>query len=282
METAFWSWQLIVAAVLNVVLQAFTIGAYAARLAGVQMRRIATSISLFNLVVMASRTANMFYSPMLGSISDKANALSQRGPIFHLIAVHQYDLQLRVIILAGTLGTILGAALLPTFLFLFRRGIGTFERLGSVPRSLLRLGNPGVIMDVGRSIQLPKPANWRRFRWSHVPVKLIVANVVVTSIYMVGVVASAYASLIDPHAARTAILSSGLVNGIATIAFSLIVDPTSAFITDQAVRGERPIEEVKSMVFYLCLSAIVGTILSQAILYPSAVFIGWGSGLINR
>lgn len=280
--TSFWSWQLVVAAVLNVVLQAFTIGAYAARLAGVQMLRIATSISLFNLIVTASRMANMFYAPMLGSISDKANKVAHLGPAYLPLAVHNYDLQLRLILIAGTVGTTLGALLLPTFLMLFRRGIGTFERLGSVPRALLRFGDIGVLFDVGRSVQPPRPSSWRRFKFSHVPGKLIVANVVVTAVYAVGVVAAAYASLLDPNAARTAILASGLVNGIATIAFSLIVDPTSAFITDQAARGERPVEEVKSLVFYLSLSAILGTVVSQLLLYPAAVFIGWGAGLINR
>ena len=47
-----------------------------------------------------------------------------------------------------------------------------------------------------------------------------------------------------------------------TIAFTLVVDPTSAYITDQAVRGERSMAEVKSMIFYLALTAIIGTLLS--------------------
>jgi len=224
----------------------------------------------------------MFYSPMLGSITDKANRLAHLGPAYVPLAEHHYDLQLRVIIFAGTIGTALGALMLPTFLLLFRRGIATFERLGSVPRALVRLGNIGVIMDIGRSIRVPNPRHWRRFRFEHVPLKLLVANVIVTAIYAVGVVAAAYASLLDPQSARTALLASGLVNGVATISFTLIVDPTSAFITDQAARGERPVEEVKSLVFYLSLSAIIGTLASQFILYPAALFIGWGASLINR
>jgi hypothetical protein len=267
---------------LNVVLQALTIGAYAARLAGVQTKRIATSISLFNLVVTASRLASLFYAPMLGSITDKASHLALRGGQYLLFAEHRYDLQLRVILLAGTVGTTLGAILLPTFLLLYRRGIGAFERMGSVPRALLRFADAGVLLDVGRSVQMPRIDGWRRFRLEHVPIKLLVANVIVTAVYSVGVVAAAYASLIDPHFARTALLASGLVNGVATIAFTLIVDPTSAFFTDQAVRGERSIEEIKSLVFYLAFSAIVGTLVGQLILYPAALFIGLGASLINR
>lgn len=276
----FWSWQLVFAVVLNLALQALTIGAYASRLAGVQTLRIATSISLFNLIVTASRLASLFYTPMLGAITDKANRLALHGQ--RDFALHQYDWQLRTIIFAGTIGTALGALMLPTFLLLFRRGIAAFERLGSVPRALLRFSDPGVILDVSRSIAGPLPRDWSRFRLSHVPFKLIVANLIVTAVYAVGVVAAAYASLIEPSIARTALLASGLVNGIATIAFTLIVDPTSAFMSDQAARGERPVEDIKSLVFYLSLSAIVGTLLSQAILYPAAVFISWGAALFNR
>jgi hypothetical protein len=110
---------------------------------------------------------------------------------------------------------------------------------------------------------------------------LLVGNVVVTGVYAIGVVASYYASLIQPEVARTALSASGLVNGIATISFALIVDPTSAFLVDQAAKGERPVEHVRSMVFYLALTAIVGTLLSQLILYPAAILIGDAAKIIN-
>ena len=77
----------------------------------------------------------------------------------------------------------------------------------------------------------------------------------------------------DVNVARTAIGLSGVVNGIGTVAFTLFVDPTSSIIIDQAVKGERPVEEVNAMVFYLSVTAIVGSLLSQLILWPAAVII---------
>ncbi|HMD02853.1 MAG TPA: DUF2837 family protein, partial [Candidatus Baltobacteraceae bacterium] len=71
----FWSVQLVLAMVLNGFLQAVQVGAYAARVAGVMSGRVGTSISLFNLFVTASRFANMFYAPMLGTLSDRAGLL---------------------------------------------------------------------------------------------------------------------------------------------------------------------------------------------------------------
>ncbi len=278
--TAFWSSQLVLALVLNCIVQAIQIGAYAARLAGVKSGRIGTSISLFNLFVTASRFANLIYAPMLGTISDRA-AHAMRDPLLRGAVDGQFSLQLRLIVLAGTLGTIVGALLLPTFTYLFLRGVSSFERLGSVPRAIARIGDPRVIGDVLRSMRPPPRNLLNRFRIHDVPAGLLVGNVVVTGIYAIGVVAAVYASVLDPSVARTATLLSGIVNGIATIAFALVVDPTSAYITDQAVKGERPVGDVKAMVFYLALTAIVGTLLSQLILYPAAVFIGTVAHLVN-
>jgi len=278
--TDFWSSQLVLALGLNLVVQTIQIGAYAARLAGVLSGRIATSISLFNLFVLVSRLANLAYAPMLGTISDRT-AHAARNPALAGAAIHQFDLQLRLIVLAGTFGTALGALLLPTFLLLFMRGIRAFERLGSVPRAMLRLLDPRVVLDILRSPRIPAFSSLARFSPRHIPAELLVGNVVVTGIYAIGVVASVYASILRPEVARTAVLLSGVVNGIATISFSLIVDPTSAYITDQAVKGERPLIEVKSMVLYLALTAIAGTLLSQLILYPAALFIGWVAHVVN-
>ena len=86
--------------------------------------------------------------------------------------------------------------------------------------------------------------------------------------------------MIRPEVARTALSASGLVNGFATIAFALVVDPTSALIVDKAVKGERTLHDVKTMVAYLGLTAVVGTLAAQLILWPAALFIGGAAHLL--
>jgi hypothetical protein len=168
----FWSPQLIAAIVLNVFLQAVQIGAYGARIAGVQTGRIGTSISLFNLFVTASRFANMFYAPMLGSISDLAGRIVTRHPALVPSEVTQFEWQMRAIVFAGTLGTLVGALMLPTFVHLFVRGVAAFERRGSIPRALARLGDPRVIGETLRTIRLPPFDFHVRFSLRNVPAKL--------------------------------------------------------------------------------------------------------------
>ncbi len=276
----FWSYQLVVAIVLNVLLNALQIGAYAARLAGVTTGRVGTSISLFNIVVTASRFANMFYAPMLGSISDAAGKLV-RVPGMRDGEVGQYEMQMRAIIGAATVGSLVGAILLPTFAYAFARGVGAFERRGSMPRAIGRLADARVIFAILRTLRFPPLGLFGRFALRDVPPKLLLGNILVTGIYAVGVVAAYLASVIRPDVARTALSASGLVNGVATIAFALVVDPTSAYIVDQAAKGEKSLHDVKTMVFYLGLTAVIGTLLSQLLLVPAAYVIGGAAHLIN-
>lgn len=266
---------------LNVVLNALQIGAYAARLAGVTTGRVGTSISLFNLFVTASRFANMFYAPMLGSISDAAGRLVLQTPGLADAEVSQYTWQMRAIILAATAGSLAGAALLPTFSYVFVRGVAAFERTGSLPHAIARALNPRVFGEIMGTLRFPPLDLFSRFSIRGVPAKLLVANVLVTGIYAAGVVASYLASVIQPDVSRTALSASGLVNGVATIAFTLIVDPTSALIVDKAVKGERTLHDVKTMVAYLGVTAVIGTLAAQLILWPAAIFIESSAHLIN-
>ena len=107
------------------------------------------------------------------------------------------------------------------------------------------------------------------------PRSLLFANTVLFAVYSVGVVGSYYASVIDLHSRTTASGLSGLVNGVGTIAFSLFIDPTTAFIVDQTVRKERPRTDVLAMIFWLVVTAFIGTLIAQLILFPAAEYIAW-------
>ncbi len=274
----FWSGPLEVALALNVVVTALQIGAYAGRIAGLRTGRIGTSISLFNFFTLASRLATLVVTPALGSLADTAaHYATCNGTIPAVFAW-----QLRAIVAAGTFGAVVGTLLLPTFIMLFMRGVGAFERRHSMLQAVLRLADPRVMLDVVRSVKAPPFADMRTFSPRALPKKLLVGNVVVTGVYAIGVVAAFYASVIDLNARTTAVGLSGLVNGIGTVAFSFFVDPTTAYITDQAVKGERSPEDVRTMVFWLSATAIVGWMLSQLILLPGAYLIAAGAHVFHR
>ncbi|TAM76098.1 DUF2837 family protein [bacterium] len=276
-------WQLWVALGLNLVVTAIQLGAYGARLAGVITGRVAISISLFNLFVTASRLANLVYTPMFASLSDHARCIMEHAPpADHAQALGAFDAQSRMILLSATFGALIGTALLPVFIHLYLRGISVYERLGSIPRALLRLADPAVLVRIARSARVPRLTMVRSLKPEAVPMKLLVSNVIVTAVYTAGVVAAYYAGVMRPAAAGTAFGLSGLINGIGTVAFTLVVDPTSSFIVDQAVKGERSVEDVKSMVLWLALTMVVGTLLSQLVLIPATDLIAYVAHLLTR
>lgn len=264
-------WQLVLAMGLNCVVQALAIAAYAARLAGARSGRVATAISLFNIFATSSRFAQMFYTPMLGALSDRA-AFTTLGA---------YEWQLRAIIFSGTAGAVVGTLAIPTFVMFYLRAIRSLERNGSVPKAALAMFRPATVAAVIGEVKFGVATRWSDLPFRRVPRDVLVLNVLVTAVYGAGIVAAAYASVLQPQAARTALLSSGLVNGFATIAYNIIVDPTSALITDRAVRGERSIDDVKALVTGLSLTAVLGLLLSQLLLVPAATLIEFGARLIS-
>lgn len=256
---------------LNCAVQALAIAAYAARLAGARSGRVATAISLFNIFATSSRFAQMLYTPMLGALSDRAAAVS----------LGVYQMQLRGIIIAGTVGAVLGTLAIPTFVMFYLRAIRSLERNGSIPKAALAMFRPATIAAVVGEVKFGVATRWRELSFKYVPKDILVLNVMVTAVYGVGIVAAAYASVLQPQAARTALLSSGLVNGFATIAYNIIVDPASALLTDRAVRGERTIDDVKALVTGLSITSVIGLIASQLILLPAASIIEAGAKVIS-
>jgi hypothetical protein len=278
-----FSGNLILAASLNLVTQAIQIGAYAARYAGVTTGRVATAISLFSLLVTASRLASLFMTPALGALADTTANPAIRDHLASVPpeALARFDAQLRIIVGAGSIGILLGAMLLPMFLKMFVRGIGAFERTHSIPRALMRLFDPRVMGDLLREVR-PRRIRWSDYPISAVPRKLLIANTVLFAVYAIGVVAAYDASVLDLDARTTASGLSGLVNGIGTVAFSLFVDPTTALIVDKTVQGERPRRDVASMICWLVVTAFIGTLLAQAILTPAAEYIAAGAHVFVR
>ena len=268
--------------VFNGIVQCVTVSAYASRLAGALSGRVATAISLFNLFVTVGRFASMIYTPVLGSLADKAGLYASAAAPHTAAAIGLFSWQLRAIVLAGTVGVAAGALLLPTFVMIYVRGIASFERRGSIPKALIRLFVPATALQTLRDARLASPWAIRRLSWRRVPKDILLLNTLVTSVYGIGVVSAALASVLDPHVARTALLSSGLINGVATIAYNFWVDPVSAFITDQSAKGERPMDDIRSLVGYLAITAMLGFLLSQLLLVPAAAIIERAASFITH
>lgn len=266
-SVGFWSWQLITALGLNCFVNCILIGAYAARLAGATSGRIATSMSFYNLVTMFSRLAAFVYTPMLGALSDHAARVADPA------TTAAFAWQLRAIVFAGAIGAAFGALLLPTFTVWFLRGIRSFERSGSLPKVALKMFVPRVTFSILTSFRTPDPETFAGLHLKYISPHLLAFNVLTTAVYAISMVAATYASVLDPTAARTALLSTGLINAVAMASFTFVVDPASAYMTDMVVRGERSVDDVRRLMIFLSLTTIVGMLAAQLLLVPAAHFV---------
>ena len=251
---------LIIAATLYMFAQALQMASGAARLAGVRMKRVATGLTLFNLFATTGRLLNLFYAPLLSSITDHARSTHDVGG---------FESSLRLVMIAATVGAALGGALIPWASRILARGIGAFERTGSLITALGRLASPSVFTWVFSEFRLPSMATFR-YHARSLPKSFLVWNVIVTAFWVAGPLSSLYASVIAPDVTATCIALSGLITGVATITLTLIVDPAAALITDQTALEHRPEADVKAMLLYLVLTGIIGTLLSQLLLTPAA------------
>jgi hypothetical protein len=235
-------------------------GTSAARLAGVRAQRVATGLTLFNLFATTSRLINLFYSLLLSSLTDHARLTHDRAG---------FDWDMRLIIAAATLGTFAGGALIPWTARIMRRGISAFERTGSLPGALARMANPAVMSWIWSEFRFPTAASLR-YSAKTLPKAALLWNTVVMAFWVAGPLAALYASVLAPAVTATCIAASGLITGVATVTLTLIVDPAAALITDQAAQGTRPEADLKAMLLYLVVTAAIGTLFAQLLLYPAA------------
>lgn len=238
---------------------------YSVRLNSVKTGQMALSFSLFNMIVLVSRTANMFQGPLIGKIIG--------------ISIAQ-DLdpanELRLVIFAATAGTLLGILLIPTFLKIFGSAVKRLELKGSIPSLVVEALQASNIKRIVKSAVPPSKSMLERLRYRQIPKRLLIYNTVVTGIYTIGVLSANYSALLVPEEERlAAAASSGLINGMASVLLTFFVDPKSAIITDQALRGVRPYGDVKALVILLIATKLIGTLLGQFFFLPAAKIIAW-------
>jgi hypothetical protein len=235
------------------------------RLAGVRTKSIATSLAFVNATLLVTRLSNMLQAPFLGGMVDSAIL---NGSVSALAS------NFRWVIFAAFIGNLCAAAMTPFSVSIFVKAIERFEVVGSVPRLILAAFHPRNAAAIARRLRLPKKETFMNLSLKGMPQTFLWLNLLMVSIYAIGVLSSLFAGAMVPEYRVTATQLSAIVNGLATILLTLMVDPTCAFITDQAVKGKRKESDVRAMVFYIILGRVAGTlIISQLLFLPAAEYI---------
>ncbi|MFE5318553.1 lipid II flippase Amj family protein [Paenibacillus sp. NPDC056579] len=259
-------------AVLTLVIHAVETLSYALRLAGVRTGKLAVALSLTGIVVLLSRTSNLVQGPMMGSVIDQA----KRDPSVSLEA------QMHVMIAGASLGTLLAIVLFPTAVRISAKMITRLEVTGSLPKLVRDSVSIRSLKYAGRQFKLPTWSMLSRLRVGGVPKRLMLLNMLITGIYTVGVLSALYASFLMPEYSIAASQSSGLVNGIATILMTMLVDPQIALLTDRAMNGQASMSSISKMYGWLMFSRFCGTWLAQLLLVPCTLLIQWLVPLVSQ
>src|SRR6202012_5181200 len=105
------------------------------------------------------------------------------------VSLGAYQWQLRFIVLAGTVGSVIGTLAIPTFVMLYMRAIRSLERNGSIPKAALAMFRPATLAAVVGEVKFGVATRWRELSFKNVPKDILVLNVLVTAVYGVGIVA---------------------------------------------------------------------------------------------
>jgi hypothetical protein len=238
--------------------------AYSVRIAGSRTRRIALSLSLFNILVLVSRTSNSFQAPLLAKRVEENIATG--------MLANTSDF--RWLLATASAATIAGAVLIPTFQRLFARYVDAFGRHRSVSRIAGRLFSIRAIAIVRGSAAVPQWSNIAGAgRGPHIPWTVVLLNAIGMAIWTVGVFAALYAAYLHPELRVTSSQLSSVVNGVATILMFVFIDPYLSMITDDVVDGRVSEAYFRRSIVWLTGSRLVGTMLAQVLLVPAAFWI---------
>ena len=286
--------RVLLVALLTVVIHLIGTLVYVARFSGVKTKRLATAFSIYQVIYLIAMTANMVQAPLLSLTVEQA---INTGQIYKQAYLNELEQNMRLIILAASGGTAVAGLLTPFFVFLFNRTIFLFERIGSLPALVLSLFAPSRFFKVLRELCMALaylgksysrrlsgyslPSSTVRFRRSFFPAKLFVINILVVGIWTTGVLSALYAGALTPAFRSTASLLSGIVNLIAVILDTFLVDPVTAMITDQTLQGTRQEREILHLTFWLISSRFLGTLFAQLLFLPATFLVRYATLMVS-
>ena len=238
--------------------------AYAARIAGIRTGHIATALTLFNLLVLVSRTSNSFQAPFLAKrielrlAADEVPALSD----FHWILG------------SAALATLVGAFLVPSAQRVLSRAVALLQRQRSLFRLVCHGIHPRRLLMLRRYVSIPATANLRAvisrggLSWGFLGL-----NALAVALWTVGVFAALYAGAIEPAFRVTCSNLSAIINGAATIIMFLLLDPHLSLLTDDVNHRRVTQGTFRAAVASLVGARFAGVLLAQLLFLPSAFLI---------
>ncbi|MDQ0392651.1 hypothetical protein J3R73_002443 [Labrys monachus] len=113
---------------------------------------------------------------------------------------------------------------------------------------------------------------------SEISSSVIILNITAQALITVAVFAALYAGSLNPAYRVTASTLSSVINGFATIALFVFIDPHLSIMTDDVVEGRTTEASFRRAVVWLAGTRVAGTIVAQVIFVPAAMLIAVVAG----
>jgi hypothetical protein len=245
--------------------------AYAARIAGIRTGHIATALTLFNLLILISRTSNSFQAPFMA----KRIETSFATPATALLLDFQWILG------SAALATLVGGLLIPSAQRALSRAVCILRTHRSIFRLLFHGMHPGRLLLARRYLTFPSLSNFQCLTTrGGLPWGFLGLNVIAVALWTVGVFASLYAGALEPGLRVTCSNLSSIINGLATIIMFLLLDPQLSLLTDDVAHRRVSEKAFRSAVAALVGARFMGVLLAQILLVPSALVIAFVARMI--
>ena len=239
--------------------------AYAVPMVGVKTGRIAVAFALFNILALVSRTANAFQAPLLAKQIEQS---IQSGTGF------QFESQFRWLLVSASVATAAGILLIPTFQRLFSKAVLNFSVNRSASRVLLHAFSKAGIKHLKESVTIPSSHNISELREiRHAPISILLVNTIVVAFLTTGVFSALYAGCLNPALRNTASNLSAVINGVATILLTILIDPYFSAMTDDVREGKASEVSFRKNIVLLVVSRLIGTGLAQLVFVPGSKLI---------
>lgn len=260
--------QIIIVLVLNFVIALLGTLAYSTRLVGVRTGKIAVTFAVFNVLMLVSRTAVTFQSPLLTKFVESNTSSNDLIRIFNSI-----------IIVSG-IASIVGAFLIPTFQKMFSKAVNHFSIEKSIPKLILHSFSKTGVKYMRDSIAIPVKESVTSINFKNLPKRILVYNLVSVAIITAGAFAPIYAGSIMPELRATCLSLSPIINGTATILTSIFIDPHLSIMTDDVIDGKCSEEDFRGCVIAMVGSKVIGTFAALVIFIPASYLIAFVANYI--
>jgi hypothetical protein len=230
-----------------------------ARVVGTRTKKLGSSISLFNLLIIVSSFAQSIQIPLLTK-SIELSINSNKIPDISIF---------RIILLCSSVGAILGALILPTAHRFMAKGVEVMYIKGSIIQVIIHSFKYNLIKIFFKSITIPQFENinrLKRFRDLNVPI--IILNAIVYAFVTVSVIACLYAGCLNIAFRTTALALSGLAVGLGSLLMLVFIEPYNSTLTDKVIDGTVSEGFFRRHLVYIILARILGTFIAQLYLFP--------------